>query len=426
VTQDFEILGNNPPNPLGFNTSDPTRAVVRLNFSGGQLTGVNLVNPGSDYQQVANAILQCNNCGSSTVSDDPSVNNSLLVGINIDMQAQYILAASRPTGSEPYQDWYLMTDTSVAGGSSATAGAFGAVDLSLLPTSQQARQLLADTPLTTGYAGTGPQQKYAAPQAGDLSLVDSFGQQVGTATVAGGTATVTLNQLAAPGPLHVTFTGDATSSYQVNFRRINLTDNSQLGLRYGTWSGPVAQHGSQLVLSEAQTVHVTRTDSGSGLATFGVSNGTTSTLLAFWARGAKAGSLQVQDLFLNDPSLNWQSTEGRSEGGAGSARVGVGTWTPTARLNGRNLTLVDLQLTANGALARFAAGSPDDPSDDVLATFTLPGTGTTTSGPSGVLTVRRLSGNADGVALYEADPVTGAYFHLMLDNLLLKYKLVQK
>jgi hypothetical protein len=88
--------------------------------------------------------------------------------------------------------------------------------------------------------------------------------------------------------------------------------------------------------------------------------------------------------------------------------VGVGTWTPTARLNGRNLTLVDLQLTANGALARFAAGSPDDPSDDVLATFTLPGTGTTTSGPSGVLTVRRLSGNADGVALYEADPVTGA------------------
>ncbi len=84
------------------------------------------------------------------------------------------------------------------------------------------------------------------------------------------------------------------------------------------------------------------------------------------------------------------------------------TRTPTARLNGRDLTLVDLELTSNGALARFAAGNPDDPSDDVLATFTLPGTGTTTDGQDGVLTVRRLSGHTDGVALYEADPVTGA------------------
>lgn len=409
VTQNFEILGNNPQNPLGFSSSDPTRAVVQLTFSDGKLTGATLVNRGSGYDEVANAILQCNTCGSSTVATlQKPKNNSLLVGINIDLQAQYTLAASRPTDSAGYHDWYMMTDTAVASETTSAAGAFGAVDMSLLPPSLQARQLIADTPPTTGYTGVGPQQKYTAPQAGDLGLIDSFGEQVGTATVANGTARVTLNQLAAPGALRVQYSGDATSSYQVNFRRINLADNVQLGLQYGTWSGPVAQQGSQLVLSQAQTVHVTRTDSGSGLATFGVSNGTTSTLLAFWARGAKAGSLQVQDLFLNDPSLNWQSTEGRSEGGAGSARVGVGTWTPTARLNGRNLTLVDLQLTANGALARFAAGSPDDPSDDVLATFTLPGTGTTTSGPSGVLTVRRLSGNADGVALYEADPVTGA------------------
>ncbi|MGI9162985.1 MAG: hypothetical protein ACR2JI_08720, partial [Mycobacterium sp.] len=101
TTQDFEILGNNPPNPLGLNSSDPTRAVVRLNFSGGQLTGVNLLNPGSDYQQVANAILQCNTCGSNTLTYDPTKNNSLLVGINIDLEAQYNLAATRPTGFDP-------------------------------------------------------------------------------------------------------------------------------------------------------------------------------------------------------------------------------------------------------------------------------------------------------------------------------------
>ena len=409
TTQDFEILGNNPQNPLGFNSSDPTRAVVRLTFSGGQLTGATLVNPGSGYEEVANAILQCNNCGSSTVATPlKPANNSLLVGINIDLQAQYTLAASRPKNSDPYHDWYMLTDTGLAGGTAGALGAFGKVELSLLPPSQTARQLIADTPLTTGYNGRGPQQKYLAPQAGELSLIDSLGQQVGTATVTGGTARVALTQLPAPGTLRVKYSGDATSSYQVNFRGITLADNVALGLDYGTWTGPVSQQGSQLNLAEAQTVQVTRTDSGAGRVTFGVSNGAKSKLLARWARGAKSGSLQTDDLFLSDPSLNWQSTEGRSEGGAGAARVDAGTWTPTARLNGRDLTLVDLQVTANGALARFAAGNPDDVSDDVLATFTLPGTGTTTSSQNGVLTVRRLSGHADGVALYEADPVTGA------------------
>lgn len=409
VTQNFEILGNNPANPLGFSSSDPTRAVVQLTFSGGKLTGATLVDKGSGYQEVANAILQCNTCGSSTVAtvQNPK-NNSLLVGINIDMQAQYTLAAGRPTDSAGYHDWYMMTDTAVAGGSARSGGPFGVVDLSLLPTSQQARQLLADTPLTTGYTGKGPQQKYAAPQAGDLTLIDSLGQEVGTAIVEDGTAKATLNRLAAPGRLRVKFSGDATSSYQVNFRGIGLADNVALGLRYGDWTGPVAQQGLQLHVSQTQLVQVRRTDSGPGLVTLGLTEGDRSTLLRFWAAGAKSGSLQADDLFLTNPTLNWQSTEGRSLGSAGSARVAAGSWTPTARLNGRALKLESLQLTSNGALARFAAGDPNDPNDDVLATYTLPSTGKTTSTQNGVLTVRRLSGRADGVALYEADPVTGA------------------
>lgn len=410
TTQNFQVLGNNPQNPLGFNSSDPSRAVVALTFSGGQLTGATLVSPGSGYEQVANAIKQCNNCGSSTVSTDPKVNNSLLVGINIDLQAQYTLAASRPTGSDPYQDWYLMTDTGVAGGTSRQDGAFGAVDLALLPSSQQARQLIADTPVTTGYNRRGPQQKYAAPQAGALRLFDSLGQEVGTAYVVNGTAQVRLAQLPAPGPLSVEFDGDSTSSYQVNFRGIKAADNVTLGLNYGDWSGPVTQQGDRLVVSAPQTVQVVRTDSGTGVVTFGLSGSTTSVVLARWAAGARSGSLQAGDLFATDPSANWQSTEGRSQGGAGSALVGTGSWTPTASLNGRQLTLADLQVDSNGALARFAAGRPDDPDDDVLASFTLPGTGSTTggSGQNGVLTVRRLSGKSDGLALYEADPVTGA------------------
>ncbi len=409
TTQDFQILGNNPANPLGFNSSDPTRAVVRLTFSGGQLTGATLVNPGTGYDEVANAIKQCNNCGSSTVAtvDDPT-NNSLLVGINIDMQAQYTLAASRPTDSAGYHDWYMMTDTSVGSENTSADGAFGGVNLSLLPTSQQARQILADTPLTTGYTGKGAQQKFDAPQTGEVSLVDSAGQEVGKATVAAGSASVTLNQLAAPGAVRLKFAGDSASSYQVNFRGITLSDNVQLGLNYGTWSGPVAQQGTQLQFSAPQTVEVTRIDSGTGAVTFGLTNGSTSKVLARWAAGAESGSLNAGDLFLNDPTTNWQSTEGKSEGGTGSGRVSAGSWTPTASINGRALTLMSLETTSNGAVARFAAGNPNDPSDDVLATFTLPNTGSTTGDQNGVLTVRRLSGNTDGLALYEADPVTGA------------------
>ncbi len=409
TTQDFEILGNNPAHPLGFGNSDPTRAVVRLSFSGGQLTGVSLVNNGSDYQQVANAIKQCNNCGSSTVSTAANPkNNSPLVAVNIDMEAQYTLAAGQPDGSASYHDWYLMTGTTLGGAGSQAGGSYGAVDLSLLPTSMQARTILASTPLTTGYNGKGPQQSFATPQTGALRLRDSLGQVVGSAVVQNGAVVVTLQQLPAPGPLNVEFDGDSTSSYQVNFRGITGADNVRLGLDYGAWKGPVKPQGIQLELSDAQDVQVTRTDSGPGLATFGLSDGSTSKLLARWAVGAKSGSLQAGDLFLGDPNLNWQSTEGRSVGGAGSARVAAGTWTPTARLNGRDLQLVSLQATANGALARFAAGNPSDPGDDVLATFTLPGTGSTATDQKGVLTVRRLSGKADGLALYEADPVTGA------------------
>lgn len=412
VNQDFEILGNNPATPLGFSTSDPTRAVVRLSFSGGQLTAVNLVNPGTDYGQVASAVKQCNysTCDWNTVtsSKDPKDNKSLLVGVNIDLEAQYTLAASRPAGAAAYHDWYLITDTAVGGDSTAAAGSFGSVNLSLQPRSPQARDIIATTPRTTGYNGKGPQTAYPAPQTGGLRLRDSLGQVVGSATVEEGKATVTLNQLPAPGALQVEFDGDATSSYQVNFRGIDAADDVTLDLDYGVWSGPVSQQGSQLVLSEAQLLQVMRTDSGTGLVTFGLSNGTTSTLLVSRASGARSGSLQSEDLFLADPNLNWQATEGRTLGSAGSALVTAGSWSPTAVVNGRSLALESLQVESNGVLARFAAGRADDPSDDVLASFTLAGTGNTTSAETGVLTVRRLSGKSNGLALYEADPVTGA------------------
>jgi hypothetical protein len=202
--QDFEILGNNPTSPLGSSSSDPSRAVVRLSFSKGQLVKVMLVRKGSGYEQLSNAIRQ-NNINGTTITDqnDPKtgrpINNSLLVGINIDLEAQYTLAASHPYGSDPYQDWYLITNTGLASTQATAGGAFGSVSLSLEARSQAAQDILTSTPITTGYSGEGPQNKLLAPSQGALWLIDAIGNTVGQASVANGRAAVSLQALPAPG-----------------------------------------------------------------------------------------------------------------------------------------------------------------------------------------------------------------------------------
>jgi len=406
--QDFEILGNNPTHPLGFNSSDPSRAVVRLSFNNGQLVKVALINKGSDYQQLANAIRQSNVNGPTLDPSKPATNNSLLVGINIDLEAQYTLAATRPAGSEPYQDWYLITDTGLASARAQAAGAFGSVSLNLQARSQEARDILMTTPITTGYSGQGPQNKRLAPGQGGLKLIDAFGSTIGQASVADGQAAVTLNALAAPGAVRVNFDGDALSSYQVNFRSISSGDDVQLNLNYGSFSGPLQVQDQQLQLASAQRLQVIRTDSGIGRVDFGLSQDGASLSLVQQAKGASQASLKADQLFRSDAASNWQSSEGQAQGGAGSALVAMGSWRPTAVLNGQGLRLDNLELASNGVVARFAAGRPNDSSDDVLATFGLPGTGVAPAVEPGVLTVRRLSGMANGMALYAADPVTGA------------------
>jgi hypothetical protein len=103
-----------------------------------------------------------------------------------------------------------------------------------------------------------------------------------------------------------------------------------------------------------------------------------------------------------------RSQYAQAQGSGGSAQVFAGSWRPTAVLDGVALPLLSLDVEANGAVARFAAGQPDDSSDDVTATFSLPGSGYVSAGGNGVLTIRRLSGQGNGLALYQADLLTGA------------------
>jgi len=222
-----------------------------------------------------------------------------------------------------------------------------------------------------------------------------------------GQAAVTLQALPAPGAVRLGFEGDALSRYQGNVRRI-VYDDVRFSLNDGSFNGPIQVQGEQLVLASAQPLHVIRTDSGNGRVDFGVSQGNANVSLVQQAKGASQANLTADQLFCNDPASNWQSSEGQAQGSGGSALVVAGDWRPTAVLDGVELPLLGLEVEANGAVARFAAGNPEDSSDDILATFCLPGSGSINGGGNGVLTVRRLSTQANGLALYQADPVTGA------------------
>jgi hypothetical protein len=204
------------------------------------------------------------------------------------------------------------------------------------------------------------------------------------------------------------FAGDALSSYQVNFRPITSDDDVHFNLNYGNFNGPIQVQGQQLQLSSTQPLQVIRTDSSKGQVDFGLRQGTTIVSLVQMAHAANQANLRSEQLFSNEPGFNWQSSEGKAQGGEGSALVLAGSWQPTALLDGNELALVSLDVVANGAVARFAAGRPDDSSDDIFATFCLPGCGSSSGGGNGVLTIRRLCAQNNGLALYQADPLTGA------------------
>jgi Domain of unknown function (DUF4114) len=100
----------------------------------------------------------------------------------------------------------------------------------------------------------------------------------------------------------------------------------------------------------------------------------------------------------------WQTSEGQAVGSASSKGVKIqsGTWTPTAKRDGRDLMLQNINVTGNNITASFE--------DGITGNFILPGTGTAIN-PSDIkpqLTVQRLGSYNNGLAFYEADSITGA------------------
>jgi hypothetical protein len=240
-------------------------------------------------------------------------------------------------------------------------------------------------------------------------LVDGNGQQVSdplSGVVRNGVAQLSFSNLPSPGLVTAQFDGDPLSSFLVNFR----PSDTALDLNFGNWSADVAaaQDGGRLALTFGadRLVSAMRGDAGSGLINFSLvrvasPSSTQEAVLLRNAAGAAADALTMARIFRAGES-GWLGTEGQAMGGSGlvSTSIAAGSWRPVATRNGVELNLQELKVVGNGIQADFDGG--------VRALLTLSGSGSADSITGLSLTVRRLAANQNGLAFYEADPVTGA------------------
>lgn len=378
---DFEIRGNDSytsgiPNPYNY-------AIATLTFTSGTLINATLKSPGLAYDYLA----QANLGGGNTVSFSTPATD-IIIPINASLLESWYTVPFID-----YQDWYLITNTT-AEAKASNGGNFGSVSVSITPSTGAAKNLINTTPITTGYSGTGQQQKYARPQAGIVSIIDSLGNTVGEGNIANGVTSFSLSTRPAPGVATIRFNGDSTSSYLTNFK----SSSTPVVFNYGNWLGEVSKDGLNSVkFSQNVLLRATRVDSGGGLVNFGLSSGSNSVSLLQFANSASNGVLTLDSIY---SGTSWTSSEGKSFGSSANVQVGAGTWTPTATRNGVNLELKDLVVNGNNVTALFA--------DNVTGVLTLPGTGSADATINPVVTIQRLGAFNNALAFYEADRVTGA------------------
>lgn len=394
----FNIYGNNT------DLAQPwlNTAQVDLTFTGGVLTDVSLTDGGSGYGLAAGAALSSNIA--SSISLQPNPNNewqSLRVPLNYNLSESIYL--TRDKNNSDYQDWYLIADTTISA-TSLNQGPHGGLSLSITPSSERAREILASQAITPGYSGTGQQSKYEKPQQGGISVVDATGSTIGTiSTISNGAASLELNALAAPGAVDVNFAGDHQSSYLSNFKGSSIT----LNLDYGSWNSQISTSGKELLFGEDLSLSVTRTDQGSGAVTFGLTAvaDQTPTLILRNGKAATAQALTSSAVFTGSGENSWLASEGKAQGStAASQLVGAGSYIPYAVADNGSVLAVESINAANNTIdVNFSGG--------ITARYSDMGTGSSSDLPGNgaiSVTVQRLGANANGLAFYEADDITGA------------------
>ncbi len=166
--------------------------------------------------------------------------------------------------------------------------------------------------------------------------------------------------------------------------------------------GGFATTSNTLAFVTETPVVVSRVDDHAGRVTFGVlslADGQTTTLL-----GNAAGRADHALSFDDTIGGAWLASEGQPQGtiGATPFDIGPGVWLPTATRDSLPLTLLSLDVDGNSALATFDNG--------IQASFTLGGTRSIANADIAdhlAITVSRLAGYNNGLALYGADATTG-------------------
>lgn len=397
VVRGFNIYGNNVDVLKPWEGT----AQVDLTFTGGMLTDVNLTNGGRGYELAVQAAAD-SNLATST-SDIPASKPKLVVALNYNLdEIQYLVR-----DNSLYNDWYLIAETAIDS-LALQSGAFGGLQISLAPSSKKAQELLATLPITTGYSGVGAQRAYATPQQGSIQISDSNGTLISGGTsgpLADGVASLQLSRRPAPGLVNVAFGGDPLSSYLVNFREASKA----LNLSYGSWSSGISLVEPQTIkFNQDVNLSLIRTDSVAGPISFGLKKPGTATpsLEITAASGASNAAINMNSIFIPTGANSWLASEAQSLGSFSSSlgRVAAGDWIPVATNgSGQELAIQDIQVSANAIDVTFSGG--------FRALFNSAGTGIAESVPGTgqlAVTVQRLGRFNNGLAFYEADPVTGS------------------
>lgn len=392
-TVDFEVRGNNDAILDGTSDNPNRYAIVTLTFDNGTLANAVVKDPGEGYTYAAQAFR-----GNNEALPAEGVQN-----IPVTLSAS-LLEGWWSLPFTPYSDWHMTTDTHIDA-TPIENGSFGGLSLDLSIASDRARDILQNEALPTGYSGQGQQSTLLKPNAGFLNVSDAVGSLLSSAPmVANGAATVEFDRMPAPGLINIAFSGDPNSSYVVNFQ------SSDIGvtLDYGSWdTSGLGVSDDLITFSSTGTAGLSanRVDSQGGMYSFGLLKDQVYVELLKDAEGSTDGALTTGKIFTPTGENSWLSSEGQALGSiqGQSILLDAGGYAPVAfDANGNMLTVESVASSGSSFEATFAGG--------IEAVYSAQGTGAAADlfGNDVEVTVKRLGMNQNGLAFYEADPLTGA------------------
>lgn len=242
ATVDFEIRGNDSldaskaVNPNNY-------AIATLVFRDGHLDSATLKDAGAGYLYAAQAQISVKKKVYATLA--PTTEDLDASPLQLPLNISVYAGTYNLKPDTQYEDWYLITDTK-ADVALKVNGAINAT-VTITPQSQAATEIIQTHDLTTGYSGIGQQQKFLAAQNGKITISDAIsGSVLGSGTLINGVANFNLSALPTSKEMKVAFSGDPTSSYQINFKASDTliaTDQAtatSLGVPMATFVDPHA------------------------------------------------------------------------------------------------------------------------------------------------------------------------------------------